>query len=248
MTAQTLNTGMTTLSTGAQAWLARPPGAPGTGVVVLMEIFGLTPWIRGVCERFARAGYLAIAPDLYHGDAFEYAERDAARSRAALLEDDATMRDIAASIDALATEGAREEGIAVIGFCMGGRLAFLANATHGHRLAASLSFYGGGIAPTMYGSSIALATAASRRPLLDRVPDLVAPQLLIYGGKDASIGSDEHARLVQALSAANRRYTLAVLPDARHAFATEDRDTFQREPAAAAWRIAFAFLVDALMH
>ncbi|HET7261832.1 MAG TPA: dienelactone hydrolase family protein [Casimicrobiaceae bacterium] len=230
---------MTALSNGAEAWLARPPGAPGTGVVVLMEVFGLTPWLRSVCERFARAGYLALAPDLYHGDRFDYADRDAARARARLLDDDAAMTDVGASIDALASEGARDDGIAVIGFCMGGRLAFLANATLGHRLAASLSFYGGGIAPS---------TPGARRPLVDRVPDIVAPQLLIYGAKDASIAADEHGRIAQALTAANRRYTLAVIPDAGHGFAAEDRDTYAADPAAAAWRIAFAFLVDALMH
>lgn len=239
MAGQTLKSAMTALSTGAPAWFARPPSAPGTGVVVLMETFGLTPWIRGVCERFARAGYLAIAPDLFRGDQFDYSDRDAARARGASLDDAAAMHDVAASIDALVAEGARDEGIAVIGFCMGGRLAFLANATVGSRLAASVSWYGGGIAP---------AAAGRRRPLLDRVNELAAPQLLVYGAKDTSIASDEHARLAEALSSANRRYTLAVLPDAGHGFANEDRDTYQPEPAAAAWRIAFAFLVDALMH
>ena len=239
MAAQMQRAAMTALSTGARAWLARPPSAPGTGVVVLMEVFGLTPWIRGVCERFARAGYLAVAPDLYHGDEFGYDERDAARARSKHLDDDAAMRDVAAAIDLVTAEGARDDGIAVIGFCMGGRLAFLANATHGHRLAACVSLYGGSIAP---------ATATARRPLLDRVPDLVAPQLLIYGARDASIAADEHGRLAEALTAANRRYTLAVIPDAGHGFATEDRDSFDHEAAAAAWRIAFAFLVDALMH
>ena len=239
MAGQTQRAAMTALSTGARAWLARPPSAPGTGVVVLMEAFGLTPWLRGVCERFARAGYLALAPDLYHGDEFGYGDRDAARARAARLEDDAAMADVAASIDALVAEGARGDGIAAIGFCMGGRLAFLANAMHGHRLAAAVSFYGGGIAPSAPGA---------RRMLVDRIPDLVAPQLLVYGAKDASIAADEHGRVAQALTAANRRYTLAVLPDAGHGFANEDRDSFQAEPAAAAWRIAFGFLVDALMH
>lgn len=239
MAAQSERASMTALATGARAWLARPSGVPGTGVIVLMEVFGLTPWLRGVCERFARAGYLAIAPDLYHGDEFGYADLDAARSRAHLLDDGAAMTDVAASIDALTAEGARDDGIAAIGFCMGGRLAFLANATHGHRLAASVSFYGGGIAP---------AAAGQRRALVERVPDLAAPQLLIYGAKDASITADEHGRIAQALTAANRRYTLAVLPDAGHAFATEDRDTYEADAAAAAWRIAFAFIVDALMH
>jgi carboxymethylenebutenolidase len=123
---------------------------------------------------------------------------------------------------------------------MGGRLAFLANAVHGARLAASVSFYGGGIAPAV--------PRGKRKPLLDRIDDLSAPQLLIYGGRDASIASDEHARIAKALSDANKRYTLAVLPDAPHAFATFDRDSYHPAAAEAAWRIAFAFFVDTFMQ
>ena len=78
--------------------------------------------------------------------------------------------------------------------------------------------------------------------------DLKAPQLLVYGAKDTAIASDEHARLAKALTDANRRYTLAVLPDAGHAFATVDRESYVPEAAEAAWRIAFAFLVDTFMH
>ena len=62
------------------------------------------------------------------------------------------------------------------------------------------------------------------------------------------IASDEHARVAKALSDANKRYTLAVLPDAPHAFATSDRDSYHPAAAEAAWRIAFAFFVDTFMH
>lgn len=234
-----LKSEMMALPTGTRAWLVRPPSAPGAGIVVLPESFGLNPWIQGVCTRFARAGYLAVAPDLYRGEVFAYADHDAARARAERLDDDSAIGDVAASIDALAAEGARNDNLAVVGFGNGGRLAFLANATHGRRLAAAVSFHAG---------EIAANGATARRPPIDRAADLHAPQLLIYGAKDSSIGPDEHARVARALSCANRRYTLAVLPDAGHAFATEDRETFQPEAAAAAWRITFAFLVDAVMH
>jgi carboxymethylenebutenolidase len=83
---------------------------------------------------------------------------------------------------------------------------------------------------------------------MDRISDLSAPQLLIYGARDASIASDEHARIAKALSDANKRYTLAVLPDAPHAFATFDRESYHAPAAEAAWRIAFAFFVDTFMQ
>jgi len=145
------------------------------------------------------------------------------------------MREVGGALDVLAAQGAQRN--AIIGFCMGGRAAFLANAAHGARIAASVSFYGGGIAPA--------ESKGRRKPLLDRVGDLVAPQLLVYGAKDGSIAADEHARLAQALTAAGKRYTLAVFPDAPHAFATYDRDSYRAPQARAAFGTTFAFLDEA---
>jgi carboxymethylenebutenolidase len=240
MTSPALHTEFVSISPDVSGYLAKPSGVPGIGVVVLMEAFGLNAFVKGVCERFARAGYMALAPDLYHGDVFDYAERERAIARVDEVDDDVAMSEVQASLDMLVAQGARDGRLATIGFCMGGRLAFLANAVHGSRLAASVSFYGGGIASA--------SPRGTHRPLLDRVADLAAPQLLIYGAADKSIASDEHARIARALSDANKRYTLAVLPDAPHAFATVDRDTYQAPAADAAWRIAFAFFVDTFMH
>ena len=240
MAAPALHTESLSIARGVSGYLAKPTGVPGIGVVVMMEAYGLNAFVKGVCERFARAGYMALAPDLYHGDRFEYTDREHAIARANDVDDDVAMREVGAALDVLVAQGARDGRLAVIGFCMGGRLAFLANAVHGARLAASVSFYGGGIAPAV--------PRGKRKPLLDRIDDLSAPQLLIYGGRDGSIASDEHARIAKALSDANKRYTLAVLPDAPHAFATFDRESYHPAAAEAAWRIAFAFFVDTFMQ
>ena len=240
MAVPALHTEFLSIGPGVSGYLAKPSGVPGIGVVVLMEAFGLNAFVKAVCERFARAGYMALAPDLYHGETFDYADRERAIARVNDIEDDVAMREVSAALDMLVAQGSRDGRLAVIGFCMGGRLAFLANAVHGARLAASVSFYGGGIAPAV--------PRGKRKSLIDRMGDLLAPQLLIYGGRDASIGSDEHARIAKALSDANKRYTLAVLPDAPHAFATSDRDSYHPVAAEAAWRIAFAFFVDTFMH
>ena len=235
-----LHTEFLSVGAGVSGFLAKPSGVPGIGVIVLMEAYGLNAFVKSVCERFARAGYMALAPDVYHGDTYQYADRDRAIARLNEVDDDVAMREVGAGLDVLVAQGARDGRLAVIGFCMGGRLAFLANAVHGERLAASVSFYGGGIAPAV--------ARGKRKPLIDRVAEVSAPQLLIYGARDASIASDEHARLAQALSDANKRYTLAVLPDAPHAFATFDRESYHAPAAEAAWRIAFAFLVDTFMQ
>jgi len=240
MTTQSLHTEFLSIAPGVSGYLAKPSGVPGIGVVVLMEAFGLNAFVKGVCERFARAGYMALAPDLYHGEAFDYADRERAIARVNDIDDNVAMDEVGAALDMLVAQGARDGRLATIGFSMGGRLAFLANAVHGARLAASVSFCGGGIAPAV--------PRGTRKPLLDRVADLTAPQLLIYGARDTSITSDEHARIASALTDANKRYTLAVLPDAPHAFATVDRDSYHAQAADAAWRIAFAFFVDTFMH
>ena len=240
MAAPALHTEFLSIAPGVSAYLAKPSGVPGIGVVVMMEAFGLNAFVKGVCERFARAGYMALAPDIYHGDTFDYADRERAIARLNDVDDDVAMREVGAALDMLVAQGARDGRLAIIGFCMGGRLAFLANAVHGERLAASVSFYGGGIAPAV--------PRGKRKPLIDRVPEVSAPQLLIYGARDASIASDEHARIAKALSDANKRYTLAVLPDAPHAFATFDRESYHAPAAEAAWRIAFGFFVDTFMQ
>jgi carboxymethylenebutenolidase len=240
MAAFSPHTEFLTLGEDLSGYLAKPHGVPGIGVVVLMEAFGLNAFVKGVCERFARAGYMALAPDIYHGDRFEYADRERAIARTNDVDDDVAMREVGGALDMLVAQGARDGRLAVIGFCMGGRLAFLANAVHGKRLAASVSFYGGGIAPAV--------PRGRRKPLVDRFADLSAPQLLVYGGRDASIASDEHARIAKGLSDANKRYTLAVLPDAPHAFATVDKESYHAAAAEAAWRMAFAFFVDTFMH
>jgi carboxymethylenebutenolidase len=229
------NASMVTLDTGVAAYLA--PGRAGApGIVVIQEAFGVNAFVRATCDRFAARGMSAIAPDYYHGRTFDYADRENAIAAVNEVVDDVAMRETALALEALTARGAR--GLAVVGFCMGGRLAFLANATLGDRLAATVSFYGGGIAPP--------EPKGKRRPLIDKVGDLKAPALLLYGAKDASIGAEEHARLARALTEANKRYTMAVFPDAPHAFATYDRDSYREAAATAAWRLADEFLVAEL--
>jgi len=222
------------VTSGVGGFLAHPRGKTTDGIVVVMEAFGLNEFVKETCREFARRGYVAVAPDVYHGDVFPYSDRDAAMAKLRTLDDATVMAEVGGALDVLEAEGARRN--AVIGFCMGGRAAFLANAVHGERLRAAVSFYGGGIAP---------AEPKGRVPLLDRVPELRAPQLLVYGAKDSAILPDEHCRIAQALSAANKRYSIAVFPDAPHAFATFDRESYREAQSRAAFRATHAFLDEA---
>ena len=213
------------------------PSAPG--IVVIQEAFGVNAFVKATCDRFAATGYHAIAPDYFHGRLFDYADLENAIAAVNDIDDALAMRETALALDTLVGAGARPDRLAVIGFCMGGRLAFLANATLSGRLAATVSFYGGGIAPP--------EPKGKRKPLLDRARDLTAPALLIYGAQDRSIGAEEHGRLARALTEANKRYTLTVFPDAPHAFATFDRESYREGAALAAWRAADDFLDATLL-
>jgi carboxymethylenebutenolidase len=223
---------MLTLAPSLSAYFAPSAGTPRGGVVVIQEAFGVNDFVKKTCDRLAARGYAAVAPDYYHGKTFAYDDRANAIAAIDGVDDAEAMRETALALDQLEHAGA--ERCAVIGFCMGGRLAFLANAAHGRRLAATISFYGGGIAPA--------EPKGTRKPLLDRVADLGAPAMLIYGAQDASIAADEHARLAKAMTEANKRYVMAVFPDAPHAFATFDRDSYRDAAAKDAWRLADAYL------
>jgi len=215
------------------ACIARPAGpGPHPGVIVLMEAFGLTAHIRGVCARLAAEGYVALAPDHYHGETFGYGDMENVLSRLQLLDDDLVMQEMGAALETLSAQadvdGAR---LGVVGFCMGGRLAFLAGCRH-PQLRAVASFYGGGIAPGQTPDRF------GRRPPIGEADALQAPLLLVYGADDSSIPPAEHARVTERLSSLHKRYTLSVYPGAGHGFCCEDRPSY----APAAVESAFAEL------
>ena len=109
---------------------------------------------------------------------------------------------------------------------MGGRLAVLTALALGPKIAAAVSFYGGGIAPQ---------EPRHYPPLLDRLRELQSELLLIYGADDHGIAPDEHGRIAETLSREKKRYTLSVYPGAPHGFASRDRDSYRPEQAEAAW-------------
>lgn len=218
--------------TQMQAHVTHPAVPPDKGIIVIQEAFGVNDYIRRMTARFTEQGYVAIAPEMYHrtaGPGYEssYTEKVHAPHMAALTEE-GQVADMQAAFDWLISEGVPKEKIAVLGFCMGGRAAFLANATL--PVAASVSFYGGGIAQT----------------LLPRVQNLHAPQLLIWGGKDTHI-LPEHVKAVSdALTAAGKPFVEKVFPEGGHGFACDARDAYHEPSAHEAWKLADAFLKEHL--
>lgn len=210
------------------AYVAMPDGnMAGAGIIVLQEAFGVNGYIRDVCERLAREGYVAIAPELFHrqGDGIEVPYDSLDRAIMQSLTDEGMEADIRAAFDWLGTQDDITPGaIATIGFCMGGRASFLANATL--PLRAAISFYGGGIAET----------------LLDRTERLSAPMLFFWGGLDTHILAEHRRAVLDALDLAHKAYTSVEFSEAGHGFFCDQRSSYHPVAAQQAWIVTRKFL------
>ena len=228
---------------GFEGYAAIPKGkGPFPGVLVFMEAYGVTGHIRGVCDRLAEKGIAALAPDFFHGELIPYADAQAAMAKISTLKDEVLLQESVAGLDWLAAKGqVRADALGVIGFCMGGRLAYLINCRHPSRLKAAVGFYGGAIAPEAPGPD-----RFGRTPPIGETASMQAPLFLGYGADDQGIPPAEHARVVSALSAAKKRYALNVYPGAGHAFLCEERAAYAPAAAALAWRDALDFLAAQL--
>jgi carboxymethylenebutenolidase len=225
------NTEYVTLSvsdgTSMRAYVARPSGTPRSALLVFQEAFGVNAHIRDVTERFAREGYLAISPELFHRTApgleAGYTDFPAVMPHLQALTDAGLAADIQAAYGWLKSAG-KNLPTGAIGYCMGGRTAFLAALTV--PLACAISYYGGGIAPS----------------LLDRVKDLGAPLLFFWGGKDHHIPQEQVSSVIGALRAAGKPYTNVEISDADHGFFCDARASYSAAAAAQAWPLTLAFL------
>jgi carboxymethylenebutenolidase len=211
----------------------------GTGkfpaVIVLMEAFGLNKWCKSICDRLAQSGFAAIAPDFYRGTTYAYTDGTGAVAKLKSLNDNAVMSDVGKSIDFLTGRSEiNVNGIGTIGFCMGGRYAFLTNASYPTKIKAAISFYGGGI-------DAAPGNPLGQKSLLDRVAAMQSPIMLMYGSEDQLIASEEHGRVAAALSKAKKRYILNLFPKAGHGFMSDRRENYAPEAAAEAWLMTTGF-------
>ncbi|WP_322779470.1 dienelactone hydrolase family protein [Frankia sp. Cas4] len=218
---------VTTVGGVATATVVAPAAddPPDGGVIVVHDARGITPYLTSVCELLAQAGWLAVAPHLYHRDGI--AEVDptggwpSAGTQMGTLTGPGIMADTDACLAHLADNGFGPERTAVIGFCMGGTVALL-TATR-HAMGAAVSFYGGGVS-TPYWDGVA--------PLLDIAPSLRTPWLGLYGVDDALISQAEIEALRAAATTAAVPTMLISYPGAGHAFHSHDRAAVHRPEAA----------------
>lgn len=196
-----------------QGYLALPDGhGPRRAVIVIQEWWGVDDHIRDVTRRFAAEGYVALAPDLYHGA--EASEPDEARKLAMGLQiPEATKEMVGAAAYLAGRDDVEPKSVGVIGFCLGGSLALMLAASSPH-VGAVASFYGGRDLPD------------------DQLRRISAPVLAIFGAEDAGIPPERHARLDTIFTDMSLTHTIYVYPGAPHAFFNDTRTDHYRPLAA----------------
>jgi carboxymethylenebutenolidase len=225
-----LTTGEITYEVGGfkvPAYRAAPAGRTGLPVVLVVhEVFGVHEYIADTARRFARAGYLAIAPELYarQGDPGQYGELARLMSEVvAKVADAQVMADLDGALKWAAANGGNVDKAGITGFCWGGRIAWL-YAAHAP-VKAGVAWYG-----RLVGSP---GEFTPRHPL-DVASALQAPVLGLYGGADTGIPLETVDKMKAALatgSPAARASQFVVYPDAPHAFHADYRPSFRPGPA-----------------
>jgi len=200
----------------AQGYLATPASGGGPGVIVIQEWWGLVAHIKAVADRFAAAGFVALAPDLYRGESTQKPD-DAGRLMMA-LDIDRAARDLEGAVAYLLSRpGVAPRKVGVVGFCMGGQLA-LATACRSASVGACVDFYG--VHPNVK---------------LD-FAKLGAPVLGLFAERDAFVTPEVARKLERDVRAAGKNIDVHVYPGADHAFFNDTRpDVYNREAATDAW-------------
>jgi carboxymethylenebutenolidase len=207
---------------GTPGYLTQPDDeGQHPALVVIQEWWGLAPHIKDVAGRFAREGFIALAPDLYHGHVTQ--EPDEARKLAMGLDRNRAVAEITAAAQYLkAMEKVSPNKIGVVGWCMGGGLA-LSTAASSSDIGAAVAFYG--------------------RPLdVSDTAKLTAPVLGLYGELDQGIPVDAVHAFERELKAHNITHEIHIYPGAQHAFFNETRPhIYHAEAAKDAWQKTLAW-------
>ena len=216
----------------ASGYLVKPAGGTGPGVVVVQEWWGLDPGIKHFAQWLGDAGFVALAPDLYHGELAEHTEMDKAAHLMTTLPPERAARDMSGAVDALLTHPAvNGTGIGVVGFCMGGMLSWILAANRGDTIRAVVPFYG--------------------FPQGDAEPDWSGLTAVVQGHMaehDDFFPPDAAHALEAKLRALGKDVTITVHPGSGHAFMNPYNalGTLDEELGARIWPGVCAFLHDRL--
>jgi carboxymethylenebutenolidase len=211
-------------------YIARPEAKKAPGLIVFQEAFGVNDHIKDVTRRFAEQGYMAAAPELFHrtappGFTGSYGDFASLAPHFQAVTTDGIANDARTVFDWLMKDSQVDHThIGSIGFCMGGRCSFIANAKL--PLQAAVSFYGGGMVPA----------------LLDLATDENAPILFFWGGLDQHITAEHRNAVAGAMTKAGKPYINVEISDANHAFFCDARPSYNAVAAKHAWALTLSFL------
>jgi carboxymethylenebutenolidase len=220
------------------AYVAQPK-QPGSypGVVVIQEAFGVNDHMKKVTDRIAAEGYVAIAPDIYHREAERVIPfSDMAKAIATLqrVQDPKAMEDVGTAIAHLKSQNNVKPGsIGVVGFCMGGRLTYLAAAHHANDVKCAVPYYGGGI-------------PMGKPSPLSRSGEIKCPMYLFFGAKDQLIPLEQVDQIKSELTAKKTPFQMEVYPDAGHGFFCDERASYHQNSAQDAWEKTRSFFAQHL--
>jgi carboxymethylenebutenolidase len=205
-------------------YLAEPSHGSGPGVLVLHAWWGLTEPFRHVCDRLAEAGFVALAPDLYHGRTTAVVEEAQALGEALDRDVERWRGDIAGAVQVLRQHDTSK--LALVGFSLGGAYALDMSVTLAEEIAAVVTFY-------------------DSYPGLD-FSGAKAAYLCHFAEDDSFIPAESVARMEQELQAAGRPVTVYTYPGTKHWFFEENRPEYDAEAARLAWERTIAFLHERL--
>jgi carboxymethylenebutenolidase len=222
------------------AYRAMPASGQGFGtILVVQEIFGVHAHIADMCRRFAKAGYCAIAPELYfrQGDPKGYAEIPKLISElVSKVPDEQVMGDLDSSVAFIKSEGKADTAkLGITGFCWGGRITWLYDA-HSPAVKAGVAWYG---------RVVGDAGPMTPKHPIDLVKELHGPVLGLYGGADTGISNESVDKMRAALkasgNAAAAKSEIITYPDTPHAFNADYRPSYRKDPAEDGWKRALAW-------
>jgi len=208
----------------ASGYLAVPASGEGPGVIVIQEWWGLVPHIKEVADRFAAEGFLALAPDLYHGK--QTAEPDEAGKEMMALQIPKATKDMSGAVDELLRRSGRD-AVGVVGFCMGGGLALVLAAARPDAVRACVPFYG-------------------LVPWPDAAPDyskMNASVLGHYAGKDDFFSPEAARALERQLNELGKEARVHIYESSDHAFFNDTRpEVYDAAASSTAWERTIEFL------
>ena len=213
-------------------------GGTYPGIIVIQEAFGVNGHVQDVGRRFAAEGYVTAAPDMFHRagrlQTAPYGDFDAVGKLRVGMSDDGIINDLSAVVEHLqGSPMVSRQEIGIVGYCMGGRISFLA-ACKVSGIGAAAVYYGGGIVPRP-------DQPAPSTPPIEMADGISCAIIGFFGGQDQGIPVEAVDRISNTLESLGKDAEIILYPDAGHGFFCDERESYNQNAAEDAWGKTLAF-------